>query len=131
MRLLHYICLSFCIVIHSFGCQFSFTTIDTAIIRSSRPVVFCNKEVFTNFAKFTRKHLRSRLVFNEAADLQRTLPKKEIPAQIFSCEFCKISHNTFYKEPFRQLLPHKHSFCLLSHHEFLFFSKTMSHIFSG
>ena len=35
-----------------------FTTIDTAIIRSSRPAVFCKKRVFTNFAKFTRKHQR-------------------------------------------------------------------------
>ena len=46
-----------------------FTTIDTAIIRRSRPVAFCKKAVSTNFADFTRKHLRSRLIFNEVADL--------------------------------------------------------------
>ena len=33
-------------------------TIDTAIIRSSRLVVLCEKGVLINFAKFTRKHLR-------------------------------------------------------------------------
>ena len=40
--------------------------------------------------------------------------KKDIPAQIFSCEFCKISHNILFKELFGRLLLHKHSFCLLS-----------------
>ena len=49
--------------------------------------------------------------------------KKEIPAQIFSCEFCEISHITIFKEPFGRLLPHKHSFRLLSHHNLLFFQK--------
>ena len=48
--------------------------------------------------------------------------KKEIPAQI-SCEFCEISPNTILKEPFGQLHLHKHSFCLLSHHNLLFFQK--------
>ena len=33
-------------------------TIDTAITRSSRLVVFYKKGALTNFAKFTRKHLR-------------------------------------------------------------------------
>ena len=40
---------------------------------------------------------------------------------MFSCEFCKISHNTFFKEPFGRLL--LHSFGLLSHHDLLFFQK--------
>ena len=35
----------------------SFTTIDNAIIRSSRLLVFCKESNLTNFAKFTRKHL--------------------------------------------------------------------------
>ena len=45
--------------------------------------------------------------------------KKEIPAQMFSCEFCEISHNIFFKERFGRLLQHKHSLCLLSHLNFL------------
>ena len=53
-----------------------------------------------NFTKFIRKHQLQSLVFKEAADLQSlTLSEKEIPAQMFSCEFCKISHNTIFKEP--------------------------------
>ena len=75
-------------------------TADTAIIRSSRLVVFCKKGVFTNFAKFTRKHVHQGLVFNEAADTQSlTLSEKEILTKMFSCEFCKISHFTIFKEP--------------------------------
>ena len=84
----------FCIIIYNSP----FITIDTAIIRSSRLVVFCKKSVLMNFAKFTWKHLRFSLVLNEAADPQSlTLSKKEISAQIFFCEFCEISRNTFFK----------------------------------
>ena len=57
------------------------------------------KGVLTNFAKFTRK--------------------KEIPAEMFYCEFCEISHNIFFKEPQERLLQHNHSFCLLSHDDLL------------
>ena len=68
-------------------------------MRSSRPELFCKDRVLANFAKFTRKH------------------QKDIPLQMFSCEFCEISRNTFFKEPFGQLLLHKHSLCLLSYHD--------------
>ena len=37
--------------------NYNANTIDTAIIRSSRLVVFCKTGVLTNFTKFTRKHL--------------------------------------------------------------------------
>ena len=37
--------------------NYNANTIDTAIIRISRLVVFCKKGVLTNFAKFTRKQL--------------------------------------------------------------------------
>ena len=64
----------FCFVIFvtvSFA-NFSFvtSTIDTTIIRSSRLVVFCQKGVLTNFAKFTIKHQRKSFIFKEAANLQ-------------------------------------------------------------
>ena len=38
--------------------------------RSSRPEVFCKKDILTNFAKFTGKHLCQRLFFNKVAGLQ-------------------------------------------------------------
>ena len=45
---------------------------------------------------------------------------------MFSCKSWKISHNTFFKEPFGRLLLHKHSLCLLSNHDLLFFQKRCS-----
>ena len=51
-------------------------------VRSSHPDVFCKKGVLRNFAKFTRR------------------PVPESLAQVFSCEFCGISMNTFsYRTP--------------------------------
>ena len=59
--------------------------------RSSRPEVFSKKRVHKNFAKFTGKHLCQGLFFNKAAGLRpATL------AQVFSCECCQISKNTFF-----------------------------------
>ena len=57
-------------------------------LRSSRPDVSCKKGILRNFAKFSGKHLRQNLFFF----------KKETLAQVFSCEFCKISENTFFTE---------------------------------
>ena len=51
------------------------------LLRSSRPEVFCEKGVLKNFVE----------------DLNpATLLKKESLAQVFSCEFCEISKNTFF-----------------------------------
>ena len=70
----------------------------TFIFRSSRPDVFCKKGVLRNLAKFIGKHLCQGLFFNKAAGLS---PEKEALAQVFSCEFCKISKNThlFHRTP--------------------------------
>ena len=84
-----------------------FTTIDTAIIKSSRPVVFCEKSVLTNFAKLARKHLRYRVSF--------------------------FWHRCFLITPFLKN-PSDGCFCIdtrsVPPRPFIF-SKTMSHIFSG
>ena len=107
----------FCITVTVSLANSPFVTnnIDTAIIRSSRLVVFCKKGVLTNFPKFTRKHLRQSLVFNEAAHLQSlTLSKKGIPTQMFSCEFCEISHNTIFKGPKKLSISAKKRHCRCS-----------------
>ena len=52
--------------------------------RSSRPDVFCKKGVIRNFANFTGKYQGS------------FLPGYQNLAQVFPCEFCKISKNTFF-----------------------------------
>ena len=45
------------------------------------------KHVLRDFTKFTGKHLCQSLFFN-----------KETLAQVFACEFCEISKNTFFTE---------------------------------
>ena len=64
--------------------------------RSSRPEVFWKKGVLRYFAKFTGKHLYQSLFINKVAGLTCNFIKKESLAQVFSCEFCKISKNTFF-----------------------------------
>ena len=44
---------------------------------------------------FTGKHLCQSFFFNKVAALRATFIKKETLAQVFSCEFCEISKNTF------------------------------------
>ena len=66
------------------------------IDRSSRPEVFCKKGVLKKFAKFSGKHLCQSLFFNKVAGGACNFIKKETLAQVFSCEFCKISKNTFF-----------------------------------
>ena len=72
---------------------------------SSRLEVFCKKGVLRNFANFIGKHLCQSLFFNKITGLglQFILQayacnfiKKQTLAQVFSCEFCKISKNTFF-----------------------------------
>ena len=75
--------------------------------RSSRPEVFCEKGVLRNFAKFTRKHLCQRFFLKKST--ASNLIKKETLAQVFSCDFCEISKNTFVTEHLRWLLLIKQS----------------------
>ena len=59
--------------------------------------MFCEKSVVRNFAKFTGKHLCQSLFFNKVAC---NFIKKETLTQVFCCEFCEISKNTFsYRTP--------------------------------
>ena len=52
--------------------------------------MFCKIRVLRNFTKFTGKHL------NKVAGMACNFIKKETLAQVFSCEFCEISKNTFF-----------------------------------
>ena len=64
-------------------CVYSFYVVIISLHRSSHPEVFCKKCFLRKCAKFTRKHLCQNFI------------KKEALAQVFSCEFCKTSKNTF------------------------------------
>ena len=56
---------------------------------------FMKRGVLRNFAKFTGKHLCQSIFFNKIADVCNFI-KKDTPAQVFTCEFCEISKNTFF-----------------------------------
>ena len=80
-------------------------TIDTAIIRSSHLVLFC-KKVFLQISQ------------------HKKMPKKRFRHRCFLMNSAKfLIHNIFFKELFGRLLQHKHSFCLLSHHDLSHFQK--------
>ena len=54
------------------------------------------KGVLRNFPKFTGKHLCQSLFFNKVAGLRPSTLLKKSLAQVFSCELCEFSKNTFF-----------------------------------
>ena len=72
---------------------------DTCLLFSE--AVFYKKGVLRNFAKFTGKHLCQWLFFRKVGRPKvSNFIKKGSLAEVFSCEFCKISKNTsFYRTP--------------------------------
>ena len=56
------------------------------------------KGVLRSFTKFTGKHLCQSLFFNKVAGLRPAPLLKKILVQVFFCEFCEISKNTFFTE---------------------------------
>ena len=70
--------------------------------RSNHQMCSLRKDVPRNFAKFTGKHLCQSLFLNKVEGKQQAetfnFIKKETSAQVFSCEFCGISKNTFFTE---------------------------------
>ena len=67
-------------------CLIKSQSIRTVYLRSSHQRSYLRKGVLRNFTKFTGKHLSGSL------------------AQVFSCEFCKISKNTFLQNTSGRLL---------------------------
>ena len=67
--------------------------------RSSHQKCSIKKGVLKNFTKFTRKHLWQSFFFHKVVGWG-LLIEKETLAQVFSCEFCEISKNTFFTEHF-------------------------------
>ena len=73
--------------------------------RSSRPELFCEKDVLRNFEKFTGKHLCRRLFFNKVAGLgPATLLKKSLWHRCFPGNFAKFPRTPFFTEHLRWLL---------------------------
>ena len=77
----------------------SFCILKDLIDRSSHRKCFARKGALRNFAKLRGKHLvlDSLFLINLQASVCNFI-KKETLALLFSCEFCEISKNTFFKE---------------------------------
>ena len=69
--------------------------------RSSHRRCFVRKNVLRNFPKFTWKHLCQSLSLVKLKVSACNFIKRESLAQVFSCEFCKISKNSFFIKHFR------------------------------
>ena len=75
------------------------------ISRSSRPKVFCKKDVLRNFAKFTGNHLCQNLFFKKFAGLwPATSLKKRLWHRCFPVSFRKVLRTTSFIEHLRWLL---------------------------
>ena len=64
-------------------------------VKKQSPRGVLKKGVLKSFTKFTGKHLWQSLFFNKAEACN--FIKKKALAQAFSCDFCKISNNTFLR----------------------------------
>ena len=68
-------------------------------VRSSRPEVFCKKDVFRNFTKFKGKHLCQSLFFNKVTALRHaTLLKKRLWHRCLTVNFVKFLRTSFFIE---------------------------------
>ena len=73
--------------------------------RSSRPEVFCTKDILKNFAKFTGKHQCQSLFFNKVADLRLAiLLEKRRRYRYFPVDFAKFLRTPFSTEHLQWLL---------------------------
>ena len=77
-----------------FGDDPSFQSIKKLFSLKQPPEVFYKEKCSYKFRKIHRKTPVPEFHFN----IKLQLYKKEILAQVFSCEFCEISKNTFFTE---------------------------------
>ena len=72
---------------------------DPSDYRTSRPDLFCEEDIFRNFAKFTGKHLWQSLLFNKVADLRVQackFIKKRLWHWCFPVNFVKFLRTPFF-----------------------------------
>ena len=90
--------------------------------RSSLQWCFIKNGALKNFAKFTGKHLCKSLFFNKVAALNPVTLLKKTLAQVFSCEFCEIYKNIFYRTPTCMFLQNMGDcFCIIHYSYFQMF----------
>ena len=73
----------------------------SSFLRNSHRSCSIRKGVLRNSTKFTGKHLCQSLFLIKLQVSACNFIKKETLAQVFFCEFCEISKNTFFIEHLR------------------------------
>ena len=68
------------------------------------------KKMFLNILQNSQEKTCARVSFLIKLQASCNFIKKETPTQVFSCEFCEISKNTFFTEHLRWLLLLLHFF---------------------
>ena len=116
-----YLCFSFSITIYSFVCQFSLHYCWYCYNQKQLSGGVLQNSYSYKFRKIHMKTPALKSPFKwSCRSTEFKIIKKEIPAHMFSCEFCEIFITSLLKS---RLLLHKHSFCLLSHYKLLPFQK--------
>ena len=84
-------------MITQLNCSFQGYCPKLLFIKSTEAVArrYSVRGVLKNFEKLTGRHLCQILFFNKVAGLRPATLLKKTLAQVFSCEFCEISKNTF------------------------------------
>ena len=94
----------FCVDISSYHKKtFGVLLVETNVLNKRRLNVLCVLKLNCLFTRMAgRKYSESRSSHQVFLEISRpegcNFIKKEIPAQVFSCEFCEISKNTFFTE---------------------------------
>ena len=94
----------FCVDISSYHKKtFGVLLVETNVLNKRRLNVLCALKLNCLFTRMAgRKYSESRSSHQVFLEISRpegcNFIKKEIPAQVFSCEFCEISKNTFFTE---------------------------------
>ena len=81
------------------------------------------KKVPLEVSQSSQEKICSRVSFLMKFQIYSVYVYQKELAQMFSCEFCKISNSNFFIKLFWRLLLHIYSFCFLSHHYICPFQK--------
>ena len=85
------------------------------LMQKQPPEVFCKKVVLKNFADFTGKHPFSSFFLIKLQAWRPATLLKKTPAQIFSCEICRIFKNTYFQEHLQTAASDDDPFNCLNH----------------
>ena len=127
-----YICFSFITIINSFASQLSLHYYWYCINQKHSPRWCSAKKVFLQISQNSQEKTSAKDLLLMKLQIYRVKldQKRDSSTYVFLWILGNVSWH-FFKEPFRWLVLHKHSFCFLSHNNFAFSKNDVTHIFQG